>query len=222
MSASLPMRELIATRSGISRFAIVAGYLLIVLNANAAEESSHDYFCAKYEAVLQFEGQRVLKSYGGEFPSAHFTSYTRTGSSSSHLVDCSTKTMFCLEERIKSQTPDTDVFVYALPKRTKVGDTYQIRGVSFRVDRYPEFPGLPPSVVIFAEGGEANHRMLYKMYVEQGTGIKQLHFATLRAAPPGSAALQREYTGVTCTLVSKQGLFSGVKLQVPPPADVVD
>ena len=124
-------------------------------------------------------------------------------------MDCSTKEILCLEERIKSQAPDADVFVYAVPRQAKVGDTYEVRGMQFRIDRYAEFPGVPPAVVVYADGAPAGRRIRYKMHIEQGTGIKQLYFENLRAAPPsGSTTVQREYTGVTCTLVFKASIVS--------------
>ncbi|WP_293860980.1 hypothetical protein, partial [Steroidobacter sp.] len=121
-----------------------------------------------------------------------------------------------------SRNSDSDVFVYAIPKQVKVGDTYQMRGVNFRVDRFPEFQGFSPSVVIFAEGGNQDRRIHYKMHVERRKGITQLHFESLRASPPGSADLSREYTGVSCMLVSQRGLLAGARLEVPPPKGVID
>lgn len=130
--------------------------------------------------------------------------------------------MLCFEERVKSRNSDSDVFVYAVPKSVKIGDTYTARDVNLRVDRYPGFAGLRPSVVIFAEMNDESHRPRYKMHIEQGRGITELHFEKLRAAPPGAAALTREYTGVSCTLVSKRGLLSGARLEAPPTTDTMD
>lgn len=208
-------------RLDIRALAVTFGCLLVP-TTYSAEKLSHTYYCPKYEAVLRFVDQRVIRSFGGEFPSGEFTTYTRTGISSSHLVDCSTSEMFCFEERVESEESDPAVFVYAAPKRIKVGDTYQMHGVDFRVDRSPEFEGVSPAVVIFAEGGGQGHRMRYKMRVEQGRGITQLHFERLRSAPPGASSLSREYAGVSCTLVSKLGLLASARLEVPPPEDTID
>jgi hypothetical protein len=199
----------------------VLGCLLFTM-ACGAVTPSHDYYCPKYEAVIQFQGQRVLRSFGGEFPSAEFGTHVRTGTSSSYLVDCSTAEMLCFEEKSKLQGADVDSIIYAVPKQVRVGDTYQMRGVSFRVDRYPEFPGLRPSVVILAERGSGDDRIRYKMHIQQTAGITNLHFDRLNATPPGSLTPSREYTGVSCALVSKRGLLAGVRLKVPPPSDVID
>jgi hypothetical protein len=216
MSTPLLLNGLIATGSAIFRAAIAVGCCLIALNASAAEKPSIDYSCPKYEADIQFYKKRVEKSYGHEFSTPEFPAHIRTGSSSSDLIDCSTKTMLCLAERVKSQPPDTDVFVYALPRRTTVGDTYQMRGATFRVYESAKFPGHKQWVMVMAEIGDISHRLRYKMYVEQGVGIRDFHFEQLRANPPGSNELSREYMGVTCSLMSKQGLFSGVRVHIPP------
>jgi hypothetical protein len=181
-------KHLVVQRQAENRLDIrvlIAGFgCLFAATAQCAEVISHNYYCPKYEAVLQFQHQRVLRSFGGEFPSGEFTSYTRTGTSSSHLADCSTSEMLCFEERSKSESSNPDRFVYAVPKKVKVGDTYERHGVTFRVDRFPEFEGLPPSVVIFAEGGDEGHRVRYKMHIEQERGITQLHLKSFTLLRP--------------------------------------
>ena len=212
------MRDIARRRipRAVSGIFFAAGCCLIALNANATEKSPIDYWCPKYEASIQFEELYVPKSYGNEFPLPDFPPRTRTGYSSPYLTNCSTKKMFCLAERVESKAPNAVVFVYALPKHLTVGDTYRMRGATFRVYESAKFPGRKQWVVVVAEIGDAVHRLRYKMYVEQGVGIRDFYFEKLWGSPPGSNDLSREYVEVTCTLMSKKGLFSGVRVRIPP------
>lgn len=207
----------------LSAFLVVVGISTQLAFGGGA--TTADYFCPKYEADLQFNGDRVVKRFGPEFPDGGRTTYTRTGNTSLSLTECSVSgNLFCVEERVLSGTRQgTDEFIYAIPRVVTTGDQYQVRRMHFRVERYPEYPGVAPSAVIIAEGDTETQRSVrYKMYVEQGIGVRQIYFDTLHANPPHAPEASVEFKGVSCSLVSRKGLFPDVRVHVTPAPNVVD
>jgi hypothetical protein len=75
--------------------------------------------------------------------------------------------------------------------------------------------GRPPAVVVTAVPKEGERHSRYKMYVEQGIGIRGMYFERLVSTQPAGS----EYEHVTCSLMSERGLFAGVVIGASPPPD---
>jgi len=196
-----------------------------VTTADGLESS---YFCPKYEAAIDFGRESIRKTYGNTFvpieSSDKFSTYTRTGNSLSDVQDCSTATLYCLKEQVRSSDAAfSDVILYAVPKVLTAGTSYAVDGFRFRVERELEFAGTGPGVVVLAEGDSTSGiHMRYKLYVEERKGIRHMFFEKLRGFSPGSDHAVREYVDVTCTLMSAKGLFPKVRVLRSKAPEVID
>lgn len=179
------------------------------------------YFCAKYDAQIVYGydfGDFVHKNFGREFALAEDSLYyDRSGSSKGKTSDCSNKDMLCLEEEsVAPNSISREKFIYVVPRRIEFRRRYSANGVRFHIDHIGgELAGRRNAMVI-AEMGPVDKPVRYKLYLEQGIGVKEIYYEKLHGTSMGSYEFDQEYAGVSCSLASRLGLFSDVKIPMPP------
>lgn len=199
----------------------VAGSVALILCAplaqakqSAAQEPT--YYCNRYESFVTFHKDSVFKEFGVEFPTSKGKRSLSMNVARSVLNtrSCATASLFCIEELPSNQMTLASSLVYALPKVIAVGNEYSVAGAKFSVRDFPPLPGRPRAVVVAAMpiGDSPRHR--FKMYVEQGIGVRSLYFERLYSTEPAGL----EYEHVTCSLVSERGLFSDVVITAVEPS----
>lgn len=184
-----------------------------------AEEGSQEpkYYCSRYESFITFHRDSVFKEFGVEFPTSKGSRTLSSNVARSVLNTkwCGTAALFCIEEISASQGTRGSTLVYAVPRVASAGEEYSIAGIKFSVRAFVPLIGRPPAVVVTAVPPEGERRSRYKMYVEQGIGIRGLYFERLVSMQPAGF----EYQHVTCSLMSERGLFAGVAIGASPTPD---
>ena len=202
---------------GLAFAVVLVAFSAQGIHAGSSEEGTvSEYFCPKYDAVLQFSENGTMKAFGAEFPTFDPGSSDAVANTATKLKSCSAdKRMLCLEEVLSSDVPRYGI-VYAIPRSVSAGETYRMGGWDFTTFQPLTLHNAASTVLTVAtlrKDGKVISR--YKMYVESGVGVRYLYFDRIPAALYGSNRLDREFTSVACVLRSKIGILSGIEVHTP-------
>jgi hypothetical protein len=178
------------------------------------------YYCPKYDAVIQFSENGTSKAFGAEYPTFEPGSSDAVANTATELKSCSKSAeMSCVEEALSSEAPRFG-FVYAAPKSVGPAEHYNARKWEFTTYRPLSLRASKPTILIIGTLRDGKKLVArYKMYIENKSGVRYLHFDHLSAALYGSNKMDRAYDGVTCVLVTKKGILSDVEVrpEIPHP-----
>lgn len=186
--------------------------------ATAARAVQVDYFCPKFGGVLRFSDNSVTKYFGVEFPSKDRPPSTLVSASQSSLRTCSiAPDVVCLEDTAVSADGKAQTFVYAVPRVITGSRSYGSGDWEFTVMPDHHTVWTRSAAVIVARRIAAGAPPLqYKMYVEDGAGVRYFHFQSIKASVYGSNKFELNYADVDCALQSRTGLFKDVQVRTPP------
>jgi len=124
----------------------------------------------------------------------------------SELQRCDTKTHFCVRE-VSTDLRAKGVFVYAIPKRIKIGDEYSVEGVWFKVYAAPNV-GKNKNVVQIVGKALQRPEMQYKMYIADGVGLVGIYFSSILMPPSSRYPEGRAVVDEYCQISGARTLFS--------------
>ncbi|MBI1181309.1 MAG: hypothetical protein GC201_12190 [Alphaproteobacteria bacterium] len=208
--------------SKVQTWSVVLGPLLLIilliaapLTAKCDEGTAIHYYCLKYGAGIDFTESKVDWRFSLQWPDTANSSQVYVASAGGEIKDCSSGEFLCKRQQVSSRLERVapQELIFAVPRVLSRLSHYEILGYKFRVLKFPKYTKWENRVVVIAEPIEESAAApKYKMVIEPNYGVVSFYFSHVISANPGPGApLEvREFSDITCSLVSKAGLFSTV------------